>query len=37
MEILYLGEAQARYPIEDLEGLSYDRMVHLTLVKGEAS
>jgi outer membrane protein OmpA-like peptidoglycan-associated protein len=37
MEVLYLGEAQARYPVEDYEGLSYDRMVHLTLVKGEAS
>jgi outer membrane protein OmpA-like peptidoglycan-associated protein len=37
MEIFYLGEAQARYPVEDLEGLAYDRMVHLTLIKGEAS
>jgi outer membrane protein OmpA-like peptidoglycan-associated protein len=37
MEINYIGEAQARYPIQDLEGLAYDRMVQLTLVKGEAS
>jgi outer membrane protein OmpA-like peptidoglycan-associated protein len=37
MEVVYHGESQARYPIEDSEGLAYDRMVHLTLVRGRAS
>jgi outer membrane protein OmpA-like peptidoglycan-associated protein len=37
MEISYIGKADARYPIQDIEGLAYDRMVRLTLVKGEAS
>ncbi|MGD8911259.1 MAG: OmpA family protein [Candidatus Thiodiazotropha sp.] len=37
LEINYIGEAQARYPIQDLEGLAYDRMVQLSLVKGEES
>jgi outer membrane protein OmpA-like peptidoglycan-associated protein len=37
MEISYIGKDYARYPIQDIEGLAYDRMVRLTLVKGEAS
>jgi outer membrane protein OmpA-like peptidoglycan-associated protein len=37
MRIDYIGKASARYPIQDIEGLAYDRMVQLTLVKGEAS
>ncbi|MES9971336.1 MAG: OmpA family protein [Candidatus Thiodiazotropha sp.] len=37
LEIHYTGKAQARYPIQDLEGLAYDRMVRLSLIKGEAS
>ena len=37
ISIRYLGEAGARYPLGDEEGLSFDRMVQLTLVKGEAS
>jgi outer membrane protein OmpA-like peptidoglycan-associated protein len=37
MEINYTGKAQARYPIQDLEGLAYDRIVQLSLVKGDES
>ncbi|MET0071718.1 MAG: DUF456 family protein [Candidatus Thiodiazotropha sp.] len=37
MEIDYIGKAQARYPIQDFEGLAYDRMVELSLLKGEES
>ncbi|MCU7931987.1 MAG: OmpA family protein [Candidatus Thiodiazotropha sp. (ex Codakia rugifera)] len=33
----YIGKAEARYPIHDLEGLAFDRMVQLTLIKGEGS
>jgi outer membrane protein OmpA-like peptidoglycan-associated protein len=35
--IRYLGEAGAHYPLQDIEGLSFDRMVQLSLVKGAAS
>jgi outer membrane protein OmpA-like peptidoglycan-associated protein len=35
--IRYLGEDAANYPLGDTEGLSFDRMVQLTLVKGDAS
>ncbi|MEW8506507.1 MAG: OmpA family protein [Candidatus Thiodiazotropha sp.] len=37
MELHYIGKAEARYPIQDLEGLAYDRMVQLSLLKGEES
>jgi outer membrane protein OmpA-like peptidoglycan-associated protein len=37
MELDYIGKAQARYPVQDREGLAYDRMVRLSLVKGDAS
>ncbi|MBT3091922.1 MAG: DUF456 family protein [Candidatus Thiodiazotropha sp. (ex Lucina pensylvanica)] len=37
MEVHYVGKAEARYSIQDLEGLAYDRMVQLTLVNGEES
>ncbi|MEW8028095.1 MAG: DUF456 family protein [Candidatus Thiodiazotropha sp.] len=37
MDIHYIGKAKARYPIQDLEGLAYDRMVQLSLIKGEES
>ncbi|MES9993532.1 MAG: OmpA family protein [Candidatus Thiodiazotropha sp.] len=37
MDLHYIGKREARYPIQDLEGLAYDRMVRLSLVKGEAS
>lgn len=33
----YQGESAAEYPVEDREGLAFDRMVQLTLVHGEAS
>jgi len=35
--IRYVGEAGARYPVEDFEGLGFDRTVQLTLVRGDAS
>ncbi|MES9946527.1 MAG: OmpA family protein [Candidatus Thiodiazotropha sp.] len=37
MEIHSIGNAQARYPAHDPEGLAYDRTVRLSLIKGEES
>jgi outer membrane protein OmpA-like peptidoglycan-associated protein len=37
IRIHHVGEADATYEEHDLEGLSFDRIVKLTLVKGEAS
>lgn len=37
IRIHYLGESAAAYAVEDLEGLGFDRIVKLTLVRGEAS
>ncbi len=37
IRIRYVGEAAAVYTPEDLDGLSFDRIVKLTLVQGEAS
>jgi outer membrane protein OmpA-like peptidoglycan-associated protein len=37
MEIHYIGEAQARYSMQDLEGLSYDRTVRISLLEGGES
>lgn len=37
IRIRFVGEAAAAYAPEDLEGLSFDRIVKLTLVQGEAS
>jgi outer membrane protein OmpA-like peptidoglycan-associated protein len=37
IQIRYIGEAAAVYEPGDLEGLSFDRVVKLTLVHGEAS
>ncbi|MET0067948.1 MAG: DUF456 family protein [Candidatus Thiodiazotropha sp.] len=33
----YQGESAARYPVEDLEGLAFDRMVQITLIPGGES
>ena len=33
----YQGESTAEYPLHDVEGLAFDRMVQLTLLQGEAS
>jgi outer membrane protein OmpA-like peptidoglycan-associated protein len=33
----YQGESTAEYPLNDAEGLAFDRMVQLTLIQGEAS
>ncbi|MES9940506.1 MAG: OmpA family protein [Candidatus Thiodiazotropha sp. 6PLUC2] len=33
----YQGESAAEYPMNDLEGLAFDRMVQLTLLHGESS
>jgi outer membrane protein OmpA-like peptidoglycan-associated protein len=35
--IRYIGESGAIYPVEDFEGLGFDRTVQLTLVRGDAS
>lgn len=35
--IHYVGEADAAYPVGDIEGLGFDRTVQLTLVRGGAS
>lgn len=37
LSIRYVGEAGALYPVEDFEGLGFDRTVQLTLVRGDAS
>ena len=37
IRIRYVGESAATYAPEDLDGLSFDRIVKLTLVKGDAS
>ncbi len=37
MEIRYIGEAQARYSMQDHEGLGYDRTVKISLFEGDAS
>ncbi|MES9862468.1 MAG: OmpA family protein [Candidatus Thiodiazotropha sp. LLP2] len=34
---LYKGESAAEYPMNDVEGLAFDRMVQLTLLHGESS
>ncbi|MEJ2621597.1 MAG: OmpA family protein [Candidatus Thiodiazotropha sp.] len=37
IKLRYQGESAAVYPLTDLEGLAFDRMVQLTLLHGEAS
>jgi outer membrane protein OmpA-like peptidoglycan-associated protein len=37
IRILYVGEQAAAYAEDDLDGLSFDRIVKLSLVKGETS
>jgi outer membrane protein OmpA-like peptidoglycan-associated protein len=37
ISIHYVGHEHAIYALDDAEGLSFDRMVQLTLVKGDAS
>lgn len=37
ISIHYRGEEGAAYPLRDIEGLGFDRVVQLTLVKGDAS
>lgn len=37
ISIHYRGEEGASYPLQDTEGLGFDRVVQLTLVKGDAS
>jgi outer membrane protein OmpA-like peptidoglycan-associated protein len=37
ISIHYVGHANAIYSLNDVEGLSFDRMVQLSLVKGDAS
>ncbi|MCU7844645.1 MAG: OmpA family protein [Candidatus Thiodiazotropha sp. (ex Monitilora ramsayi)] len=37
ISIHYVGNTEAIYPLDDEEGLGFDRMVQLTLVKGDAS
>ncbi len=37
IRIHYVGESAAAYALDDLDGLSFDRIVKLTLVKGDAS
>jgi outer membrane protein OmpA-like peptidoglycan-associated protein len=37
IKLRYQGESAAIYPLTDVEGLAFDRMVQLTLLHGEAS
>lgn len=37
LTVRFVGEADALYPLGDIEGLSFDRTVQLTLIRGDAS